>query len=270
MAKKKVIKKSATGKSQPLESGSSPSTERSVKQSSNESETRTKESSKLKDEFPIVGIGASAGGLEALEELLEAMPEDTGMAFVVVTHQHPGHSSLLPQLLSKVTGMPVTTAGDGAKVEPNHVYIGPPGAHLAILNRALHLMAPDESYEEHLGDESSHEERHGGHLSKNAVTDEVPPVPSHVLPQDGVPQDVQRYAPRLPIDYFFRSLADDVTEQSICIVLSGTGTDGTLGLRAIKGVSGMAMVQEPTSAKYSGMLASALNTGLADYVPSPS
>ncbi len=172
--------------------------------------------------FPIVGIGASAGGLEALEELLNNMPADTGMAFVVVTHQHPGHISLLPELLGKKTVMPVVEAADGLQVEPNHVYVGPPGGHLAILNRTLHRMET--------GDETS---------------------------------------PKLPIDYFFRSLAEDQQEQAICIVLSGTGTDGTLGLKAIKGESGMAMVEQPQSAKYAGMPSSAIATGLADYVLAP-
>lgn len=172
--------------------------------------------------FPVVGIGASAGGLEALEELLDNMPADTGMAFVVVTHQHPGHTSLLPELLGRDTEMPVTEAADGTVLEANHVYVAPPGWHLAMLNGTVHRM-------------------------------ELASEP----------------APRLPIDYFFRSLAQDQKERAICIVLSGTGTDGTLGLRAIKGESGMAMVQEPQSARYAGMPASAQGTGLADYVLSP-
>ncbi len=169
--------------------------------------------------FPVVGIGASAGGLEALVELLDNMPADTGMAFVVVTHQHPGHTSLLPELLGKDTEMPVVAATDGTTLEPNHVYVASPGGHLAILNGTLHRMETE-----------------------------------------------NREAPRLPIDYFFRSLAEDQRERAICIVLSGTGTDGTLGLKAIKGESGMAMVQEPQSAKYAGMPSSAAGTGLADYV----
>ncbi len=172
--------------------------------------------------FPIVGIGASAGGLEALEELLDNMPVDTGMAFVVVTHQHPGHQSLLPELLSKETEMPVVEAVDGTKLEPNHVYVGPPGGNLAILNGTVHRMEIEK-----------HE------------------------------------APRLPIDYFFRSLAEDQKERAICIVLSGTGTDGTIGVKAVKGESGMAMVQQPQSAKYAGMPSSAIATGLADYVLPP-
>jgi two-component system CheB/CheR fusion protein len=172
--------------------------------------------------FPIVGIGASAGGLEALVDLFGEMPVDTGMAFVVVTHQHPGHTSMLPELLRRGTGIPVFEARDGLTVEPNHIYVGPPGGHLSILNGTLHLM--DTGLQE---------------------------------------------APRLPIDYFFRALASDQKERAICIVLSGTGTDGTVGLRAIKAESGMAMAQQPQSAKYSGMPSSAIATGLADYVLPP-
>lgn len=170
----------------------------------------------------MVGIGASAGGLEALEELFAAMPADTGMAFVVVTHLHPTHKSLLPELLGRCTSLPVVEAADGVKVEPNRVYVAPPGSMLAILGARLQRM-------------------------------DLPVAP----------------APRLPIDYFLRSLADDQGERAICVILSGTGTDGTLGLRAVKGGSGMAMVQEPSSARFSGMPASAIATGLADFVLAP-
>lgn len=172
--------------------------------------------------FPIAGIGASAGGLEALEELLDNMPTDTGMGFVVVTHQHPGHTSLLPELLGKVTEMPVLEAADGLQVKPNHVYVGPPGGYLAILNGQLHRMDTG-----------------------------------------------KEVSPKLPIDYFFRSLAEDQQERAICIILSGTGTDGTLGLKAIKRESGMTMVEQPQAAKYSGMPSSAIATGQADYVLAP-
>lgn len=169
--------------------------------------------------FPIVGIGASAGGLEALDQLFAHMPNDTGMAFVVITHQHPGHTSLLPELLGKITSLTVRQAADGLKAEPNHVYVSPPGGHLAILGGTLHRMKTE-----------------------------------------------KKDAPHLPIDYFFRSLAVDQKDKAICIVLSGTGTDGTLGLKVVKGESGMAMVQQVQSAKYAGMPSSAVATGLADYV----
>jgi len=172
--------------------------------------------------FPVVGIGASAGGLEALDELFREMPLDTGMAFVVVTHQHPGHPSLLPELLGKITRLPVVQISDGLKTQPDHVYVSAPGGSLAILGGILHRMEAEKTE-----------------------------------------------APHLPIDSFFRSLAEDQQEKAICIVLSGTGTDGTLGLRAVKGEWGMAMVQQVESAKYAGMPGSAIATGLADFVLPP-
>ena len=172
--------------------------------------------------FPIVGLGASAGGLEALQDFFSHMPPDSGMGFVVVTHQHPGHVSLLPNLLSKSTAMCVVEARDGLTVEPNHVYVSLPGGMLQISHGKLHRIEAESSK-----------------------------------------------APHLPIDYFLRSLATDQREHAICMVLSGTGSDGTLGMRAIKAESGMAMVQEPLSAKYTGMPSSAGATGLADYVLPP-
>ncbi|MBT3192672.1 MAG: PAS domain-containing protein [Verrucomicrobia bacterium] len=175
-----------------------------------------------KRRFPVVGIGASAGGLEALEELLGATPADTGMAFIVVSHQHPGHTSLLPELLGKCTEMSVAEAKDGDRLQPNHVYVAPPGGYVAVMDSVLHLM--------------------GGPKG------EMPP---------------------LPIDFFFRALAQDQKDRAICIVLSGTGSDGTLGLKAVKGESGMAMVQEVHSARYAGMPSSAISTSLADYVMPP-
>ncbi|MCX5723223.1 MAG: chemotaxis protein CheB [Nitrospirae bacterium] len=133
----------------------------------------------------VVGIGASAGGLEAMEEVFRHLPPTSGMAFVVVSHQHAGHVSLLPSLLSKCTAMPVLEARDGMEVEPNRVYLAPGGTNVAILHGILHLMEPD-------------------------VQERVP----------------------LPIDYFFRSLAEDQKQRAVGIVLSGTGSDGTVGLRA--------------------------------------
>jgi two-component system, chemotaxis family, CheB/CheR fusion protein len=175
------------------------------------------------ERFPVVGIGASAGGLEALDDLLEHMPPDTGMSFVVVTHQHPGHTSLLPELLGKCTTMPVVQAKDGARLRPNCVYVAPPGGYVAVLRSHLHLM-------------------------EGPAKKEIPP---------------------LPIDFFFRSLAADQKERAICIILSGTGSDGTLGLKAVKGESGMAMVQEVKSARYAGMPSSAIATSLTDYIQPP-
>ena len=177
---------------------------------------------KRPNDFPVVGIGASAGGLEALEELFKNMPADTGMAFLVISHQHPGHTSLLPELLGKCTSMPTVEVTEGVRLEPNHVYVSPPGGHVALSDRKVRLM-------------------------------------------EGAPGEM----PPHPIDFFFRSLAQDQKERAICIVLSGTGTDGTLGLKAIKGESGMAMVQEVQSARYAGMPSSAIATALVDYVLPP-
>lgn len=146
--------------------------------------------------FLVVGIGASAGGLEAMEEFFQHMPPGSGMAFVVVSHQHVGHVSLLPGLLSKYTAMPVVEVSDGTEVKPDHVYLAPGGANLAILRGRLHLMEPS--------------------------------------PQERVP---------LPIDYCVRSLAEDRKQGAVEIILSGPGTDGTLGLRALKAESGLTMAQ---------------------------
>lgn len=185
---------------------------------------RASQDQKLREGFPIVGIGASAGGLEAFEEFFTQMHPDSGLAFVVVSHQSPTHISLLPGLLQKCTTMPVLEATDGLAVKPNTVYMALAGKNLALLNGTLQLMEP-------------------------------------------APQD--RLHLHLPIDYFFRSLAEDQKHRAIGIILSGTGSDGTLGLKAIKGESGMTMAQEPQSAKYTGMPQSAIGTGIIDYVCSP-
>ena len=170
----------------------------------------------------VVGIGASAGGLEALTAFFAATSADSGLAFVVVTHQQPQTPSLLPELLARHTRMPVAAASDHVQLQADHVYVCPPGKDLALLRGALQLM------------------------------------PSQTAPRT-----------HLPIDYFFRSLAEDQKDRAICIVLSGTGTDGSLGLRAIKGHSGMAIVQDEASAHYAGMPHSAAATLLADYVLEP-
>ncbi len=172
--------------------------------------------------FPIVGIGASAGGLEAFEAFFTAMPPDSGMAFVLVTHLDPSHASILPELIQKKTTMPVKQVTDNMTVEPNQVYIIPPNREMAILNGTLQLLEMTR------------------------------------------PRGIN-----LPIDTFLRSLAKDQAGNAVCIILSGTGTDGTLGLRAIKGEAGMVMVQDLDSAKYDGMPRSAVATGLVDYVLAP-
>lgn len=175
-----------------------------------------------KGQFYVVGIGASAGGLEAFERFFQNMPTRTNLAFVLVPHLDPTHSSILPKLVQKHTKMEVIQASDGVEVTPGRVYVIGPNRDLVILNGKLQLMEP----------------RVSGGL-------------------------------RMPIDYFFRSLAQDQKERAICVVLSGMGTDGTLGLKAVKGELGMTMVQDSESAKYDGMPRSAIATGLADFVLPP-
>lgn len=185
-------------------------------------ETRKRERAAPKPLFPIVGVGASAGGLAALEKLFTHMPPNTGAAFVIVQHLDITHKSLLHELLRRYTPMPVAEVEDGMGAEPNHLYVIPPNRDLAILHGKLQLMQP---------------------------------VPSRGL--------------RLPIDHFFRTLAQDQREQAVCIVLSGTGHDGTQGLKAIKEEGGMVMVQALESAEYDGMPASALASGLSDFILPP-
>jgi two-component system CheB/CheR fusion protein len=174
--------------------------------------------------FPVVGIGASAGGLAAFEEFFSGMPkdEDPGMAFVLVQHLAPDHKSILSDLIQRYTNMPVFEVEDGMPVRVNCAYIIPPNRDMAFLNGALQLLEPSKPRGQ-----------------------------------------------RLPIDFFFRSLAQDLHEHAIGIVLSGTGSDGTLGVRAIKGECGMVMAQSRESAEFDGMPVSALNTGLVDYEMSP-
>lgn len=172
--------------------------------------------------FYVVGIGASAGGLDALERFFKNMPENSGMAFIVVTHLDPDHVSIMPELLQKSTKMKLFKAEDGMKVEPNHVYVAPANRDLAILHRIIQLIEPIEI--------------HGLHL---------------------------------PIDFFFKSLAEDLGEKAICIILSGMAFDGTAGLKTVKNELGMVMVQEPKSSKFDSMPTSAIKTNLVDYILRP-
>ncbi len=169
--------------------------------------------------FPIVGLGASAGGLKALENFFSNMPAQSGLGFVVVTHQHATQRSLLAELLGRRTEMPVVEVSHATPVQPNHVYTVSPGHCLDILAGVLQPIPYD----------------------KNVAL-------------------------RMPIDYFFRSLAHDQAENAIGIVLSGTGSDGSLGLQEIKGGLGMVMVQDERSAQYAGMPHSAIATQLVDYI----
>jgi hypothetical protein len=166
-------------------------------------------------------MGGSAGGLEAFGQFFSHMPTDTGLSFVLVPHLEPSHKGMMPELLGRQTKMKVIEAADGMETQPNHIYVIPPNADLAILHGRLQVLEPS------------------------------------------APRGL-----RMPIDFFFKHLSADQKEKAIIILLSGMGTDGTLGLRAIKGNLGMAMVQDPASAKYDGMPRSAINTGLVDYVAS--
>jgi two-component system CheB/CheR fusion protein len=172
-------------------------------------------------DFPIVGIGASAGGLGAFEAFFSGMPPviNPDMAFVIVQHLAPDHKSILTELIQRYTRMRVLEVEDGIKVEPNCAYIIPPNRDMTFLNGSLLLREPS-------------------------------------LPR----------GQRLPIDFFFRSLAQDQKEKAICIVLSGNGNDGTIGVRAIKGEGGMAMAQNPETTEYDGMPRSAIATGLIDFI----
>ena len=170
--------------------------------------------------FPIVGVGASAGGLAAFEKFLSGIPEgvDPGMAFVLVQHLAPTHKSILAEILGRSTSLTVVEVEDGMAVQPNYVYVIPPGHDMALLNGTLQLLEPTEPR---------------GH--------------------------------QLPIDFFFRSLAQDQHQRAIGVVLSGTGSDGTLGIRAIKGEGGMVIAQKTETAEFDGMPRSAIATGLVDY-----
>lgn len=170
--------------------------------------------------FPIVGVGASAGGLAAFERLLSGIPEgvDLGMAFVLVQHLAPDHKSILADILGRSTSFTVIEVEDGMAVQPNYVYVIPPGHDMALLNGTLQLLEPTEPR---------------GH--------------------------------QLPIDYFFRSLAQDQHQRAIGVVLSGSGSDGTLGIRAIKSEGGMIIAQKTETAEFDSMPRSAIATGLVDY-----
>jgi two-component system CheB/CheR fusion protein len=165
---------------------------------------------------PVVALGASAGGLEAFEQFLRAMPPDSGMGFVLVQHLDPTHPSILTEILRRSTAMPVVEATDGMPVQANRVHVIPPNRDMGIVRGVLGLSLPSEPRGRHL-----------------------------------------------PIDSFFRALAADQAEWAVGIILSGTGTDGTLGIRAIHGAGGLGLVQEPATARFDGMPASALKSGFA-------
>src|SRR6266478_5326676 len=172
--------------------------------------------------FPIVGIGASAGGLEAFTKFLQALGPGTEMGYVLVQHLDPSHESALTELLAKATEMPVLEITDAMPVGPNHVYVIPPNVDMIIAQGILRLTPRTETRGHHM-----------------------------------------------PIDRFLRSLAEDQRSNAIGVILSGTASDGTLGLAAIKGEGGITFAQDEKSAKYDGMPKSAIATGCVDFVLPP-
>ena len=173
-------------------------------------------------DFPIVGIGASAGGLAALKQLLDALPKDPGIAVVIIQHLDPTRKSLMPELLSSHTSMRMCEVADSPRVLPNTVYMIPPGKYLSIARGELKLSEPEH------------------------------------------PRGA-----RMAIDFFLRSLASDIRERSVGIVLSGSGADGTLGIKRIKELGGLVVVQDPETAEHDSMPRSAIDTGVVDFILPP-
>lgn len=172
-----------------------------------------------KGAIPVVGLGASAGGLLAYSDFLDATPSDTGTAFVLVHHVDPDHKSLMADILATHTDMPVVLAEDKSEVQADHVYVIPPNYYLEIKEGVLHLSKP-----------------------------------------------MDRRGTRLPIDMFLRSLAKDLGQNAIAVILSGTGSDGSAAIREIKEKNGIVLVQDPIEAQHDGMPRSAIATGAADHI----
>jgi two-component system CheB/CheR fusion protein len=185
-------------------------------------ETPPPEPSSRTSAFPIVGIGASAGGLEAFTQLFQHIPVTTGLAFVLVQHLDPTHESMLPELLSRITKLPVQQVQRGMTVETNYIYVTPPNANMTIDGMTLRLELRSEA--------------HGLHM---------------------------------PIDHFFRSLAQQHGSRSIGIILSGAGSDGALGLAEIKDQGGITFVQDIRTARFPGMPHSAIMHGGIDFILPP-
>lgn len=198
--------------------------EESKEEKEQDEEQQPEERHKPEENFPIVGIGASAGGLAAFEAFFTSIPADVnpGAAFVVIQHLDPKYKSMLPDLIKRYTSMPVYEIQEGMDVKPNCVYVIPPNSDLIYREGNLHLQEPAKPH---------------GH--------------------------------RMPIDFFFRSLAEGKKEMAIGIILSGTGSDGTLGIRAIKAEGGMVMAQSSETSEYDSMPQSVIDTGLADYILPP-
>ncbi len=171
------------------------------------------------DDFSIVGIGASAGGLDACKTLLSALPAGNGLAFILIQHLDPTHESMMVDLLTGHTPMKVSQAAEGLPLEPDHVYVIPPGPYLSVDNGVLHLSQP--------------QTRHGA---------------------------------RLPFDFLLQSLANDCGARAIGVILSGTGADGSLGIKAVKNKGGLVIAQDPDEATFDGMPRNAIMTGMVDLV----
>jgi two-component system CheB/CheR fusion protein len=170
-------------------------------------------------DFPVVGIGASAGGLEAFRILLRALPAKSGLAFILVQHLDPTHTSMMVELLVPHAAMPVVEAAEGARLEPDHVYVIPPGHYLSVRGGALHLSSPS-----------------------------------------------GRPTVRMPFDHLLESLAEQCGEHAVCVILSGTATDGASGAKSIKAAGGLVIAQDPDEAEYDGMPRNAIIGGAVDLV----
>lgn len=183
---------------------------------------RQKRTAPPKGSFPVVAIGASAGGLEAYKEFFLALPVDTGMAFVMIQHLDPSHKSMLTEIISKATRMPVEEVSSGVAIQPNRVYVIPPNAQMALADGVFHLSPRGKTPGQHLA-----------------------------------------------VNFFMRSLAQERKSGAIGIILSGTGSDGTLGMEDIKAEGGITFVQDPATAKYDAMPRSAIDSGCADFILAP-
>jgi two-component system CheB/CheR fusion protein len=218
-ASKKKVKAAQSGGLSKKEGNGEPVKPRPAAPAERPSPEQMVETEQEKELFPLVGIGASAGGLAALREFFSAVPENSGLAYVVVVHLSPEHKSHLAELLQNSVKMPVEQVTQTVQLQPNRVYVIPPNANLDTIDTHLRLT-------------------------------ELEP----------------RRQERAPIDHFFRTLANTHDGRSIGVVLSGTGSDGTLGLRQIKEAGGLTIVQDPNEAEYDGMPRSAITSGLVDLV----
>lgn len=220
MPKKKKEAKLKTSASQPTARKKKEPASR--KTSSEKKQLKDSRWNKKEKGFPVVGIGASAGGLGAIEKFFKNVPEDPGMAFVVVTHLDPTHISMMPELIQRHTNLKVIQVEDGMKVEKNRVYVIPPDKDMGMMNGTLLLTKPK-----------------------------------------------IRSGPKAPVNSFLNSLAEDLGEKAIGVILSGMGMDGTEGIKAIKGELGMVMAQDPVTCQYDSMPRNAIATGLVDFILAP-